>query len=247
MIYTNKKIANILMINNNINNNLVLRKHNKNYNEINKRDLNNQNNLNNLNNIKLIDYLKIKEENSALYEIFDNSKEQTHSKLNNEYYTHFTSPIRRCIDFFIHGLIIENKNLYDKNILEKYIININAFTKNSKKFNRMTNRLEFLFNIKKLDENIITEGYIINISKNKLSVYIPEYNLEEKIIIIPRMIEKIVDFKLITNSYNTITEISYNIDNNEKTFKLYERINIKLWVFLNCENIFDKLKIEILN
>jgi exoribonuclease R len=247
MIYTNKKIANILMINNNINNNLVLRKHNKNYNEINKRDLNNQNNLNNLNNIKLIDYLKIKEENSALYEIFDNSKEQTHSKLNNEYYTHFTSPIRRCIDFFIHGLIIENKNLYDKNILEKYIININAFTKNSKKFNRMTNRLEFLFNIKKLDENIITEGYIINISKNKLSVYIPEYNLEEKIIIIPRMIEKIVDCKLITNSFNTITKISYDLDNNKKTFKLYERINIKLWVFLNCENIFDKLKIEILN
>ena len=172
MIYTNKKIASILMTNNNINNNLILRKHNgipklcifpdsgiinsfvtpdsaiissyvapdssglsplisenivfEKY----SRDL-----------PKLIDYLKIKEENSALYEIFDNSKEQTHSKLNNEYYTHFTSPIRRCIDFFIHGLIIENKNLYDKNILEKYIININIFTKNSKKFNRMANRL----------------------------------------------------------------------------------------------------------
>ena len=247
MIYTNKKIANILMINNNINANLILRKHNKNYDEINKCDLNNQNNLDNINNIKLIDYLKIKEENSALYEIFDDSKLQTHSKLNNEYYTHFTSPIRRCIDLFIHGLIIENKNLYDKNILEKYIININTFTKNSKKFNRMANRLEFLFNIKNLDENIITEGYIINISKNKLSIYIPKYNLEEKIIIIPRMIEKIVNCKLVTNNFNTITEISYNIDNNEKTFELYQKINIKLWVFLNCENIFDKLKIEILN
>ena len=61
------------------------------------------------------------------------------------------------------------------------------------------------------------------------------------------MIEKIVDYKLITDIYNTITKISYTLDNNEKTFELYQKINIKLWVFLNCENIFDKLKIEILN
>jgi exoribonuclease R len=253
MIYANKKIASILMINNNINSNLILRKHDKfhEYYSGNKElgDID----INNLDNLKLINYLKIKEESSALYEIFDISKEQTHSKLNNEYYTHFTSPIRRCVDFFIHGLIIENKNIYDKNILQKYIDHINTFTKNSKRFNRMVNRLDFLFNIKNLEENIVTKGYIINITKNKLTVYIPEYNLEEKIIIIPKIIEKITDYKLkidkIKNEkeeYDLITEIRYNLTNTEKIFELYQKINIKLWVFLNYENIFDKLKIEIL-
>ena len=33
---------------------------------------------------------------------------------------------------------------------------------------------------------------------------------------------------------------------NTKTYTLYEKINIKLWVFTSFENIFDKLKIEIM-
>jgi len=67
------------------------------------------------------------------------------------------------------------------------------------------------------------------------------------------MIEKIIDYKLKIDKiksekkeYDLITEITYNLENNEKIFKLYQKIDIKLWVFLNYENIFDKLKIEIL-
>ena len=50
-----------------------------------------------------------------------------------------------------------------------------------------------------------------------LTLYIPEYNLEEKVVII-----------------------------SDKQYNLYEKVNIKLWVFTSFENFFDKLKVEII-
>ena len=202
----------------------------------------------------MINFLKIKEENSAVYEIYDSSKnniskEQTHSKLGNEFYTHFTSPIRRGVDFAIHLLIIANlegKHLeynFDENIINK----INSFTKNSRKFGRQLRRLEFIYDLKNKD-NIVREtfGYITKITKNKISLYLPEYNLEEKIIIIPYKIENIVVIKFLDD-----TRINFIINEEkekekEKEYKLYDKLKLKLYVFTSFENIFDKLKIEIL-
>ena len=208
MIFTNKRIANIL-IKRNIGN-LIIRTHS------------NQHSNEQLN--KEIDkdlqfFLNIKKEQSALYEIYDKNKNQFHSKLGNEYYTHFTSPIRRAIDFFIHCLIIKNENIFETKELEKIVEHINIFTKNSRKFDRNIKRLNFLFTIKEFDKNIETYAYIINIKQHCLTIYIPEYKLEEK-----------------------ITGMHCYDD-----YKLYQKINIKLWVFTSFENIFDKLKIEILH
>lgn len=225
MIYTNKMIAKYL-ISFNISN-LILRTH------IGNDD-------NNLICDELSKYLKICNEKSAIYEIYDPNKIQTHSKLNNDYYTHFTSPIRRSVDFFIHGLILNRKDLIEKNDLIKIIDHINIFTKNCKKFDRASRRIKFLYDAKKLDHNIETYGYIIKMDKNKLTVYIPAYNLEEKIIIVPFKFECISNF-IIEDNYGI-----YNIDGNQKKYKLYDKINIKLWIFTSFENIFDKLKIEII-
>ena len=73
-----------------------------------------------------------------------------------------------------------------------------------------------MFEIKHSTE---TYGYIIiiNINNLTLTLYIPEYNLEEKVIII-----------------------------SDKQYNLYEKVNIKLWVFTSFENFFDKLKVEII-
>ena len=218
MIYSNKLVASYLIEKDF--KNIILRKHEKN--EIVIDDLNNSMDNN------LYNYLNIRKENSALYEIYDkNSNIQMHSKLGNIYYTHFTSPIRRSIDLFIHLLIINNKDIYDITFLQKIIENINNFTKNSRKCTRMMKRLDFLYSIK--EKEIISYGFIINIGDYKITIYIPEYNLEEKIIIVPRKFGNIIDSKDKMSKY-----------------KLYERIEIKLWVFTTFDNIFDKLKIEII-
>jgi len=202
MIYTNKCIAKHLIENNY--SNIILRTH-----QIKEKDeeINNDECLNH--------YLNIKNENAALYKIYEkeNSK-QYHEKLGNEYYTHFTSPIRRSVDFYIHMLLFHKIHNMEYNNLKEMIDKINIFTKKTRKFDRMIRRLHFLYEIKELEKNIETYAYVINITKNKLTLYIPEYNLEEKVVF--------------------------------KEYRLYEKIKIKLWVFTSFENIFDKLKIEIL-
>jgi len=235
MIYTNKYVANYL-IKKDLSN-IILRKHDY-------LDFHLDTNLD----IHLIKYVKNRNQNSALYEIYDkeSNNSQKHYEMENSYYTHMTSPIRRCVDFLIHLLIIENKDILEKEELNKYINIINIFTKNARKFDRNAKRLEFLYNIKKLDENIETYCYIISISINKITVFIPEYNLEEKIIIIPYKFNNIANIRLHKNNDN-INKIDYSIDNIDRSYSLYEKLNIKLWVFTSFENIFDKLKIEILN
>jgi exoribonuclease R len=242
MIYTNKFIAKYLV--NNGFSNIILRSHQLN---IKNKEFNIDECLNN--------YLSLKEESSALYVIYDkNESNQYHSKLDNEYYTHFTSPIRRSIDFYIHMLLL-NKIKYNDNNIIILIDKINSFTKKCRKFDRIIRRLNFLYDIKELNKNIETYGYIINITKNKLTLYIPEYNLEEKVSIVPYKFENAYSIN-IENNWNTNSTINENNDNitkiiisNEnitKVYKLYEKINIKLWVFTSFENIFDKLKIEII-
>jgi exoribonuclease R len=265
MIFTNKKIANILINLNPCLKNIILRTHIQSNEEINITYIEDE---------QLKKHLILKNENSASYELYDNqNKILTHSKMENDYYTHYTSPIRRSIDFFIHFLIINKKDIFEKNDLNHYLEKINLFTKNCRKFDRQSKRLDFIFSIKEQEKNIETYGYIIEITKNKITVYIPEYNLEEKIIIIPKKLESIsniiISYKNISdnqiivnkinktnelqlldllykkNLQNYIEEITYTIDNISITRKLYEKLNLKLYVFTTFENIFDKLKIEI--
>jgi exoribonuclease R len=234
MIYTNKFIASYL-INNNYSN-IILRSHHLN---------NSDSNIDVDENLKK--YLLLKEEKSALYVLYDkNDSNQYHSKLDNEYYTHFTSPIRRSIDYYIHMLLLNKLEHINHDTLLKTIDKINIFTKNCRKFDRIIRRLNFLYDIKETNKNIETYGYIINITKNKLTLYIPEYNLEEKVVIIPYKYESAYKFLIEKNTKENIIKIIYTNENFTKIYRLYEKINIKLWVFTSFENIFDKLKIEII-
>jgi ribonuclease R len=227
MIFANKKVANIL-ISRKLEN-TIIRKH----------ETSHKSELIELTE-ELSNYLHLKEEYSASYEIYDHAIDQTHSKLGNEYYTHFTSPIRRAVDLFIHYLLIKNEDVYSKEELTSIIEKINIFTKNTRKLDRTSRRLKFLYEIKELEKNIETYCYIIKITKNRLTVYIPEYKLEEKIIIIPRKFEKNAIVEYSENNIN------YKLDHKEYSYSMYQKLNIRLWVFTSFENIFDKLKIEII-
>ena len=205
MVYTNKFIAKYLIDNNY--SNIILRSHQK---SIENKEINIDECLNN--------YLSLKHENSALYVIYNKDNlDQFHSKLGSEYYTHFTSPIRRSVDFYIHMLLLNKIKNIENNELIKIIDKINTFTKNCRRFDRTIRRLNFIYDLKELNKNIETYAYIIGITKNKLTLYIPEFNLEEKVIIIPYKFEK---------SYNTIIEKNWNINENINSLN----ITMTFWV-----------------
>jgi len=199
-------------------------------------------------------YLKTIGESSAYYELYNGGIEteekgsQTHDKMDNSYYTHFTSPIRRGVDIFIHSLLIEkesNSNNEYRSKLCEIIEKVNHFVRCARKFDRMCKRLDFLNKIK--DETCITYAYIIKISTNKLTLYLPEYKLEEKMWIVPRKFKGLyeLEYEFDTILTESIQSVSYKKEENEKVeYSLYQKLTIQLWVFLKEENIFDKLIIE---
>jgi exoribonuclease R len=273
MIFANKTIANHLLKNNDTFKNIILRVHHTSeINKINYENINQDENLDKDENInlnkgeiinlnqgenenKLKEYLQLRIEKSAKYVLYndDNKNEDKdcdelniykHSKLGNDYYTHFTSPIRRAIDLFIHGLLINKKDLYDTEELNRKILHINNITKKSRKLDRNIRRLDFLYRLKEKSNFIETIGYIIEFNKNKMScnVYIPEYNLEERVYLVPHKFKSIVNFVIDEN--NSKCTIEYN--DFKREFYINKIVNLKLWIFLLEENIFEKMRVEIL-
>ena len=198
----------------------------------------------NITNEKLIHFLKCKQENSAQYEIYnntnnDNNLTQIHSKMENSYYTHFTSPIRRSIDYFNQILLINKKDIYTMEELQNKVNHINNFEKNVKKFYRKKNRLDFIFNNKNTEE-ILTYGYITELNESRIRVYIPEYNLDENIRLYDNKISKIIHKEL-----NTAETIKYIYENKTYIYNLYDKIDIKMFILVYEDNIFEKIKFQI--
>ena len=236
MIYANKIVAEYLVSCSSSLSNIILRVHH------NKNLL--QDNHENITNEKLIHFLKCKQENSAQYEIYnntnnDNNLTQIHSKMENSYYTHFTSPIRRSIDYFNQILLINKKDIYTMEELQNKVNHINNFEKNVKKFYRKKNRLDFIFNNKNTEE-ILTYGYITELNESRIRVYISEYNLDENIRLYDNKISKIIQKEL-----NTSETIKYIYENKTYLYNLYDKINIKLFILAYEDNIFEKIKFQI--
>ena len=166
----------------------------------------------------LKEHLSHTRENAGKYEI---NTLVTHSKMGGgAYYTHFTSPIRRAVDSLIHGFLLSSA----ERITQAHIDHINTFTRNMRRFQRATSRLTFLFDLKKKmieeDTVFVTYAYITEKNEHRMKLFLPLYKLEERIFLSSHRIQ---------GDYN-----------------LYQKVNVKVYVFPTFENIFDKVKLEIL-
>ena len=198
----------------------------------------------NINDIELKKYLEIKNKNKAIYELYDeNTLDKTHSEMNNELYTHFTSPLRRSIDFLLNCYFNNNEKIFDKELLLDKINYINDYEKRIKKFYRMKNRFDFLYKNNK--EEITTYGYIVEIKDHKMKIYLPEINLEENYLLFNKKTEKISNV-LFEKKDDVYKKIKYYFDDKLINFSLHQKINCKLYIFLKEDNFYDRIKISIL-
>lgn len=215
MILCNSFVAKTLY---NYNNNTILRVQKEKKQDINK-------------NYILENYLNKTNRYAASYEL--NPENTSHYELNLDYYTHFTSPIRRYIDIINHYNIInyiENKPL----ITIDYLNKINDFNKNMRKLKYDLQKINFIYN---LTDSIETEAYITEIKDTKIKVFITEYEIEHKFIIIS---DKLLDTNNIT--FNKDEIIINNI-----SLRLYQKIIIYITP-LPKEDIFNKkIHIKIIN
>jgi ribonuclease R len=165
------------------------------------------------------DYVRIRNFKKAKYEL---GKDKYHYALGIKNYAHFTSPIRRYNDIIIHKIINNCINRTNKQITisQDDIERMNIIEKNIRKCDRMRRKCELIYQLEKehLEDEIILDGVVIEITDNYLLVYFNKYKIEERL------------------PYDNSKEMSIN---------LYDEIKCRLIPFFKNEKFYNKIKIDI--
>jgi exoribonuclease R len=113
----------------------------------------------------------------------DNLEVMYHFGLNMNFYSHFTSPIRRYQDILVHRIIYNNENkmnskkFFDEELLEK----MNQNTLSMKRAKNEMDLLLFDNYLKNIDKSLfLGKGFIIESSEKKIKVYFQTFKLEKR-------------------------------------------------------------------
>lgn len=194
------------------------------------------------NNPEIDKILGLLESNAATYT--NEHKNYYHNGLGIDYYTHFTSPIRRYIDIYIHRLLSYVISNNKKKIDELTVVNcdhINEFNKNIKKAEREYNKIELAITI---DQDTIINAYVLEISSNKVTVYIPEYKIIDRIKLFNSQLAHLFDVSYSSDTLDVI-EIRNRETNELVIIKKYELIQVKLVPTIYNDEIHKKIDIHI--
>ena len=158
--------------------------------------------------------------NNATYILGNNNKNQstTHSSLNEEYYTHFTSPLRRYADIIAHRQLFSK--IYQVN--EETINSINAINKLSTRLRSDEHKLQLIYDLEQQWKNNETllqyKGTVMKEENEQVYVHV---NIKEK------------DYLL-------------RIKTNKKEIKQFKTIIIEIIPNINASIFSKKLKLKII-
>jgi len=183
---------------------------------------------------ELTNIMQILQSNSAEYILLNDTTDFFHNGLNIKYYTHFTSPIRRIVDIYIHQLLNS-----ETDILNIDCNKINNFNKNVKKMERDINKHIFIQSILQ-KEKLNYEAYIIKIDEKHLTIYIPSVNIIYRFRVFDKLLDNIIESVININKINYINKLTME----EINIKLYQKYNITIHSKYDNRNIniiIDKL------
>lgn len=182
----------------------------------------------------LLKYMNIKKSPPAVYAC--GIENNAHESLDEKYYTHFTSPIRRYLDMMIHRMLylcINNNNVtYDTQSICD-IINIQQ--RHIKKAQKESELFQIIYNIYHNENSVVKKsGYIIEIKDNKIEIYIPEYKISIK----TRLFSD--ELKKITKYVSSEWEITYD----NMCLKLFQQIEFNIVIKIKEPFLKNKIMIS---
>ncbi len=188
------------------------------------------------NNSDVNNILELLESSAAIYT--NDSHDYYHGGLNITHYTHFTSPIRRYVDVYIHMLL--NQVLSNNVTLDSPNCDaINEFNRNTKKAERECRKIELALMI---EEDIQLEAYVLEINDNKATIYIPEYKLLTNV----KLWDKQLTYLETLYDDSTLTLTIINKDTQEQvTITKLQLIQVKLTPAIYNDEIHKKISIHI--
>ena len=174
----------------------------------------------------------------AYYKI--GSTESYHMGMNLEYYTHFTSPIRRYVDILVHRqlwktLIGETVRIPNSNI----IYSINIYSRLYKQIQRYSHLLEVIKNINNDIIDIFASIISIRNNTNSIRIYIPDYDMECDIILFNKKLKHLVE----TIHDDDTLSIKNCITEKDIIFQLFQKIKIRIAI---TRKSLEKINISII-
>ena len=174
----------------------------------------------------LQNFMNLIQSNSALY----STKQEGHSTLEINNYTHATSPLRRIVDLMNQEIFYVNKCKLLQKINLDYV---NLFNKNLKKTYRDIHKILLAFNVYN-NKSYSTKCYIydFNIEKNNCYLFFPNENMSIKTKLISyKLADKFIIDK---NNNKIILKCEESCQKNE--IEMMKELNVQIY---GKPNIFD--------
>jgi exoribonuclease R len=135
---------------------------------------------------------------AAEYVCTEDDAKTRHNILDIKYYTHFTSPIRRLPDIYIHHQLkrmVNNEELHE--ITHHTIESMNKFQKRTRKLYNDIQKINMIYS---LSDNYETTAYVIDYNHYMIKLFIPEFNITHKT-------------KIYSNKVKSLVNVEYNDTN----------------------------------
>jgi exoribonuclease R len=174
---------------------------------------------------------------SAVYDVgISNSY---HHGVREQYYTHFTSPIRRYADIVVHRMLWSVLNGLE--VESKGYGSLNTSQKNIKKAERESYLLKTIFEFYDDGSVYDTDGYIVRIDGNSLLIHMPELKLDCE--------SKLFSNKLRRNLKYSYDENMLKIESPIGNYEVHlgQHIKIRVVISIKAHNVRKKFLVQILD